>query len=178
MQVVEASKTHFEGKTNAPNVEDKHLVTDGLGATHYVILHDSEVTLTEGKEHIRVLKLKEKTPVRRLYAACCGTPLGSIHTMTGLHPQLMKTHPDRTQDQVDFPFLEPTLCIQIESAPEGSVPVGVKAAKGVPPGLVFKFISKLSVQVAHFRKKAVNTLRKETSTIEPTVGIDTIALEL
>jgi hypothetical protein len=174
---VEASKAHCEGKTDAPNVEDKHLVTDGLGATHYVILNDSEVTLTEGKEHIRVLKLKEKTPVRRLYAACCGTPLGSVHTMTGLHPQLMKPHPDRTQDQVDFPFLEPTVCVHIESAPEGSVPVGVMATKGAPPGLVFKFLSKLSVQVAPFRKMADNTLRKETSTIEPTVGIDTIALE-
>lgn len=175
MQVVEASKTHFDGKTNAPDVEAKHLVTDRLGATHYVVLHDSEVTLTEGLEHIRVLKLKEKTSVRRLYAACCGTPLGSVYTMTGLHPQLMKPHPDKTDDQVDFPFLKPSVCIHIESAPEGSVPEGVKATKGAPPGLIFKFLSKMSV--SPFRKSASNALRHETSTIEPTVGIDSIALE-
>jgi hypothetical protein len=97
--------------------------------------------------------------------------------MTGLHPRLIKSHPDKTKDQVDFPFFEPTLCINAESCHEGSVPVGVKTTKGVPPGLVFKFISKLSVQVAPFRKKADNTLRKETSTIEATVGIDTITLD-
>jgi Family of unknown function (DUF6151) len=160
MQVVEASKKHFDGKNDAPDVESKHLVTDRLGGTHYILLHDSEVTLTEGLEHIRVLKLKEKTSNRRLYAACCGTPLGSIYTMTGLHPQLMKPHPDKTDGQVDFPFLKPTVCIHIESAPEGSVPEGVKATKGAPPGLIFKLLFKLSV--APFRKSASNELRNET----------------
>lgn len=175
MQVVEASKTHFAGKTDAPDVEGKHLVTDRLGATHYIILHDSEVTVTEGLEHIRVLNLKEKTSTRRLYASCCGTPLGSIKVMTGLHPHLLKPHPERTDEQVDFPFLKPTVCIHIESAPEGSIPEGVKATKGAPPGLIFKFLAKLSV--IPFRKSASNTLRNETSTIDPTVGIDSIALE-
>lgn len=175
MQVVEASKAHFDGKNDAPDVEGNHLVTDRLGATHYVILHDSEVTLTEGLEHIRVLKLKEKTSNHRLYAACCGTPLGSINTMTGLHPQLMKPHPNKTDSQVDFPFLKPTVCIHIESAPEGSIPKGVKATKGAPPGLILKFLSKLSV--APFRKSASDALRNQTSNIEPTIGMNSIALE-
>lgn len=176
-QVIEASKKHFEGMVDAPDVKGSHLVSDGLGYVHFVILHDAEVTLTEGREYLRVVKLKEKSPVRRLYSACCGTPLGSALTMTGIHPQLIKPYPNKADDQTDFPDMRPTFCTFRESAPEGSAPLpeGCKAIKGISPGLFVKFVTKLSASL--FKKKHPNTLRKEQAHIEPTIGIESIALE-
>ena len=73
---------------------------------------------------------------------------------------LIKPNPNKTEDQVDFADIPPTVNIHIESAPEGaaSSPEGCKDTKGVKPGTMLTFLAKLSS--AHFHKKAEQGARK------------------
>jgi len=178
--VIDASKTKYDDKSDAPNVEAKGIVTEGKGAVGLLCLYNSEVTHIEGGDHIRTLKLSDKkmAPLR-CYAACCGTPLGGVRTdaVAFVHPTLILPNPIKTEDQGDFAEFQPTVNIFIESAPEGSAPLpnGCTATKGVKPGLIYKFLAKLSTTL--FRKLPENALINTTSKIEPTIGIDTITLE-
>lgn len=158
-------------------MEAKQLVTEGPGATHYIIIHDGEITLMEGKEHLRVLKLTEKTEVRRLYAACCGTPLGSAQPMTGLHPQLIQPHPNKTDDQVTFQSCH-RHCAPFEvrlRKDQLHFQRVARQSKVTSLGILCTFLPKLAV--SPFRKKPSNMLRNEQADIVATVGIDSIALE-
>ncbi|KAL3938488.1 MAG: hypothetical protein SGARI_001727 [Bacillariaceae sp.] len=40
-----------------------------------LLLYDSEIVVAKGKEHLESMKLSPKTENRRVFAACCGTPI-------------------------------------------------------------------------------------------------------
>lgn len=176
--MIDVSKEKYEGKSDAPNVESKGIVTQGQGAVGLLGIYSSEITLLEGGEHIRTVKLSDKRNVPlRCYAACCGTPLGGIDgALCFIYPALIHPNPHKTQDQVDFAEFKPFVNFYTRSAPEGYIPPeGCKAAKTFTAGAVAKFLVKLST--ALFHKDPDNALINTTSKIEPTIGIDTIELE-
>lgn len=132
--------------------------------------YNSELTLLEGGEHIRALKLSEKKSAPlRCYAACCGTPFAAPDGLCFVYPALLQPNPNKKEDEVDFTPFQPTNNIYIESAPEGSAPPpeGCQATSGVPPGLMCRFVGKLAT--CPFRTRPENAL--------VTIGIDSISLE-
>ena len=171
--MIEASKEKY-----STEIQAKGLVTDGGGAVHYAMLRNCNVTPTKGQEHIRTCKLMETANTTRVYASCCGTPLGiDGGSFTIIHPQLLKPNPNKDKNQMNFSAesLAPSYCVHIKSAPEGAAPIpkGVKAMDGPPFGLALQFLAYSMTGI--FSKKTPGLLGG--SKVEPTIGIDSIMIE-
>ena len=84
-------------------------------ATHMVNFYKSDVTITKGHDQIRAVKLRDDTPLIRLYCAACGTPLGAqvVHA-----PVVLLYHDLLTQG----PIYLPTLVLGRKWAPPAARP--------------------------------------------------------
>ena len=68
--------------------------------------YDSEVKVTTGTENLEHMKLSKKTENRRVFAKCCGTPIGIApdHSHLNLvYTNLLSPVKDCKEDEVPFP---------------------------------------------------------------------------
>jgi hypothetical protein len=85
-------------------------ILDRNGGTEVFQLTPSQLTLTQGREHLRCLRLKEKG-LMRWYAGCCNTPLANTLAspripFVGVPQPFMDHEGDgRTREQVLGPLL-------------------------------------------------------------------------
>ncbi|WEK05378.1 MAG: DUF6151 family protein [Candidatus Devosia phytovorans] len=106
----------MEGLEGAPRV-----IGSGDGS-HYVLYRKDRVQIVAGEEWLRNFRLSPKSPTRRVFAACCNTPVFTEfkggHWLS-LYANLWQGH--------DVPALD--IRTQTGDAPAGSVP-----EDGVPTG--------------------------------------------
>lgn len=146
---------------------------------HFAMFRNSNITLTKGQEYVRTCKLTESSGTTRIYASCCGTPLGcgGGGGFTTIHPQLLRPNPNKDQGEADLTAgsLNPSHCVHYKSAPKDAAPApdGVVITDGPPPGLVFKFLVYMMRGI--FAKKTGGLLGGPNA--EPTIGLDSIVIE-
>jgi hypothetical protein len=51
---------------------------DKWGGVDYTQIYPSEISVKQGQEYLKTCLIREKSPIRRVYASCCDTPLLSI----------------------------------------------------------------------------------------------------
>jgi len=163
---------------SSTHVQEMGLVTGGSGAVHFAMLRNCQISPTKGQDHVRTCKLTAETGTTRVYASCCGTPLGlGGRGFTIIHPQLLKPHPTKTKDQVDLnaESLKPTHCVHCSSAPKDAAPIpnGVKASDGPPPGLILQFL--VFAMSGIFSKKTKGLLGGPN--VEPSIGLESVVVE-
>ena len=76
-----------------------------------MVLYDSELHLVKGQEHLKSMKLTTKSGNRRIYAACCGTPMSISPDRS--HLNLIYTPNIQEEEvldemEVDLPRLPPS----------------------------------------------------------------------
>ena len=93
-----------------------------------MVLYDSEICVDQGEEFIKSMKLSEKTPNRRIYSKCCGTPLGISIDGSGINMVnylvVQNCNKKLEKNEVDFPseVLEPSCCLHgSEAKPDKKV---------------------------------------------------------
>lgn len=191
LKVVEESQKKFAGDNEnddiAKKLQEKGLVTEGMGATSFLILYDTDVYLTEGEENLRCVQVKEGSPLKRLYTSCCSTPMFNLHVMTGIYPNLLRPHPKNSQSDaddgssfVDVPDFPAKVCAHSNEKPEGSAPLppDVAMEKGVTSRLSCMFLSKLiytPFQGTARGYETFKTVRQVGKEMETTIGIESIS---
>ena len=75
-------------------------VLDAWGGVDLTQIYPSEITVVRGSEHMEVVKIRPESPIRRVYASCCGTPLFDIGTASAMvHSQIL---PDKDKPDIRF----------------------------------------------------------------------------
>ena len=65
-----------------------HAVLDPWGGVDYTQIYPSEIKVLKGQELIHTCLIRPKSPIRRVYASCCDTPLFTV----GSNSALLNTH--------------------------------------------------------------------------------------
>lgn len=144
-----------------------------------MVLYDGEICVDQGKEFIKSMKLSEKTPNRRIYSRCCGTPLGISIDGSGINMvnylAIQKCTKKLVENEVDFPpeVLEPSCCLHgSEAKPEKKVkPESLK----IVPKVEAKFMATHFVRVFFYAILGTRGPGTGFPTVgEVDIGIDTI----
>lgn len=86
-----------------------------------ILLYDSEIIVTAGKENLESMKLSEKTENRRVFAKCCGTPIAIApdHSHLNLvYCSIIKPSTDCGENEIPFPAAiidHPTVLLHAEN---------------------------------------------------------------
>lgn len=95
------------------------------GAPH-LLLYDSEIHMVKGQEHLKSMKLSTKAGNRRIYAACCGTPMSVSPDRSHLN---MIYTPNLKEEEVLY-----EMEVDLPRLPPRAVFFASKATGPAPPG--------------------------------------------
>mmetsp|Transcript_171 Transcript_171/g.422 ORF Transcript_171/g.422 Transcript_171/m.422 type:complete len:268 (-) Transcript_171:128-931(-) len=104
----------------ATQVDGGSLIDHDSESVAVLQVFDSDVTISAGKNAIRICKLTETSPMLRYYAACCSTPLGWTSSPK-LTPSVALLA-DLFDPTARATFPEPTTHLAIHRARAGSSP--------------------------------------------------------
>ena len=57
---------------------------DPWGGADWTQIYPGEISVVDGAEHLRTCLIRDKSPIRRVYASCCKTPMFSVGGMSAL----------------------------------------------------------------------------------------------
>jgi hypothetical protein len=93
---------------------------DEWGGCDYVHVQPNEVTVQSGQEFVKVSKIREKSPIHRVYTTCCHTPLFTIGPSKTV---LLNSHllsPASTKPDVSFRIIGRDAIKKDKNAPKMS----------------------------------------------------------
>ena len=57
---------------------------DPFGGVDWTCMYPNEITVLQGKEHLKTCLIRPKSPIRRVYTTCCYTPMFNIGSSSAL----------------------------------------------------------------------------------------------